>query len=137
MLETASFEEITALARQGDRRRVDLLVSDIYRSGKAPLAGDLNAASFGKLSTAQARPRREDLAHALMGLIGENVGLICSALAASAGVKRIVFAGTTLCDNEALVEILRALSLAAGHEAVFLKKGPFAGAFGALELAQP
>ncbi|HEY8156387.1 MAG TPA: hypothetical protein VII72_19810 [Myxococcota bacterium] len=131
------FGSLVALAGGGDRRRVDLLVKDIYRAGALPLPGDLTAASFGKLAD-PARgeaPAPRDLAHAVIGLVGENVGLICGALALAAGVKRVVFGGTTLRGNPLLVEILRGLCAGMGREPVFLRDGEFAGALGALEVA--
>jgi type II pantothenate kinase len=134
----SDFAGLVSLAGGGDRRRVDLLVSDIYRAGALPLPGDLTAASFGKLA-APARdgaPAPRDLAHAVIGLVGENVGLICGALALAAGVKHVVFGGTTLRGNPALVEILRGLCAGMGREAVFLRDGEFAGAQGALEVAK-
>lgn len=130
-----SYAELTELARAGDRRRVDLLVADIYRGGDAPLPGELNAASFGKLGDGDAsRADARDLAHAVVGLVGENVALICCGLAAAAGVGRIVFGGSTLRENPALTEILTLLCTALGREPVLLAKGEFAGALGALEL---
>jgi len=130
------FADLAAMARDGDRRRVDLLVSDIYRSGKLPLPGDLNAASFGKLARNDAEPADpRDLAHAVVGLVGENVALVCCGLAAVAGLNQIVFGGSTLRENPALAEILVVLCLGMGREAVLLPQGEFAGALGALELA--
>jgi type II pantothenate kinase len=133
----ADFESLIALARDGDRRRVDLLVSDIYRAGDLPLPGDLTASSFAKLAdpSRHAAPTPSDLAHALLGLVGENVGLICGALALAAGVKRIVFGGSTLRANPHLAGILGGLCATLGREAVFLRDGEFAGALGALEIA--
>jgi type II pantothenate kinase len=131
------FERLVSLAAEGDRRRVDLLVSDIYRAGGIPLPGDLTAASFGKLA-AGARgepPAARDLAHAVVGLVGENVGLICCSFALMTGVKRIVFGGTTLRGNPALVETLRGLCARMGRDSHFLRDGEFAGALGALEIA--
>jgi type II pantothenate kinase len=130
----ADFDGLVSLAAKGDRRRVDLLVSDIYRAGAAPLPGDLTAASFGKLASG-AVPAPRDLAHAVVGLIGENVALVCCGLANGAGVKRIVFGGTTLRRNPVLVELLRGLCTAMGREPVFLRDGEFAGALGALAVA--
>src|SRR5262245_8559971 len=72
-----SFPEIAALADRGDRRGVDLLVGDVYRGADAPLLRELTAASFGKLRSVQP----EDLAHALMGLVGESVELLCAGFA--------------------------------------------------------
>jgi len=140
LLGTAEFEEVVALARRGSRREVDLLVSDIYRAGGIPLAGDLTAANFGKLARrlrAGEPVAREDLAHALMGLLGENVALVCTGLAATAQVRRIVFGGSTLRGNEPLAEILGTITRALGREPVFLPRGEYAGALGALLLASP
>jgi type II pantothenate kinase len=135
---TTDFEQLAALADTGDRRNVDLLVSDIYRDGERPLPGHLNASSFAKLGRppySQGADRR-DLAHALMGLVGENVALICAGLAAQTRAERIVFGGSTLRDNPALLQILGNLVAALGREPVFLVDGEFAGAVGALELVE-
>jgi type II pantothenate kinase len=135
---TADFDELVTLAAGGDRRNVDLLVSDIYRSGSLPLPGDLNASSFAKLAHAgsDAPADRGDLAHALMGLVGENIALICAGLAALTQARRLVFGGTTLRNNTALREILESLIAMLGHEVIFLVDGEFAGALGALELCE-
>ena len=133
-----SFSRIAELAAKGQRRNVDLLVSDIYRAGEIPLAGDLTAASFGKLMRSSAPgtpPAPEDLAHALMGLVGENIALLCGGLAAAAQVSRILFGGSTLCANPALVDVLREITRAIGREPIFLAHGEHAGALGALLLA--
>jgi type II pantothenate kinase len=138
LLDRSDFSEIAALAERGDRRRVDLLVSDIYRPGEIPLLGDLTAASFGKLARlagGQAAPAREDLAHAVMGLVGENVALICGGLGAAHQVGRVVFGGSTLRNNRTLREVLQLITGALGHETIFLPEGEFAGALGALRLA--
>ncbi|HBZ72339.1 MAG TPA: hypothetical protein DEP35_22440 [Deltaproteobacteria bacterium] len=132
------FEALAELATQGVRARVDLRVSDIYRAGEIPLAGELTASAFGKLARLDADadpPRREDLAHSLMGLIGENVALLCGGLAAATQVRRIVYAGSTLRSNPALCGILSEITRALGREPVLLQGGEFAGALGALLLA--
>jgi type II pantothenate kinase len=146
LLGCADFAEIAAMASSGDRRKVDLLISDIYRPGEIPLTGDLTAASFGKL----ARPRSpqaggteteagsrnpEDLAQAIMGLVGENVALICAGLGAFRQVRRVAFGGSTLRGNPTLRAILEQITGAFGHEVIFLEGGEFAGALGALRLA--
>jgi type II pantothenate kinase len=136
LLGGADFEPIAALAARGDRRAVDLLVSDIYRPGEIPLTGDLTAANFGRLSrVGTAGARREDLAQAIMGLVGENVALICGGLGAARQVRRVVFAGSTLRDNPSLRRVLSEITSALGGQPVFLEGGEFAGALGALRLA--
>lgn len=135
LLAGAAFADIIALAARGDRRRVDLLVSDIYRPGEIALAGDATAANFGKPLVYAGAPAPEDLANAIMGLVGENVALICTGLAAAHGVRRIVYGGSTLRGNSALRLVLTLITAAFGREALFLEDGEFAGAIGALELS--
>ena len=136
LLGSHRFEEIVDLAARGDRRRVDLLVSDIYRAGEIPLPSDLTAANFGRLGrNGEKLPSREDLAHAIMGLVGENIALVCAGLSAAAQVPRIVFGGSTLRANPTLQEILGRITSAVGREPVFLREGEFAGALGSLLLA--
>jgi type II pantothenate kinase len=137
LLGTASFDEVVALAAHGDRRRVDLLVSDVYPDGGLALPGHFNASSFAKLARpgAGAEPERADLAHALVGLVGENVAVLCGALAAATGATRIVFGGAALRGNAPLREVLAGLA-ALGRPLVFLADGEFAGAVGALLAAE-
>ena len=81
------------------------------------------------------RIERADVAHAIAGLIAENVALLCTALAAAAQVTRVVFGGSTLRGNEGLQEMLAQLVRAYGREPVFLENGEFTGALGALRIA--
>jgi len=132
------YEEIVALARGGDRGRVDLLMSDIYPEGLEGLPAAASASSFGRLPRLAAGgvpsdPR--DLAHALVGLVGENVALLSNALAAQAGARRIVFGGAALRGNEPLANLLVGITAVRGREPVLLANGEFAGAVGALVLA--
>ena len=130
LLGARSFAEITELARKGDRRHVDLLVGDIY-DGELPLPADLNAASFGKLTS----QKPADIAHALVALVGENVALICAQLARAYETERVLYCGSTLEGNPALVEILRDVTRMAGAASHMLELGAYCGAVGALGLA--
>lgn len=132
LLGESDFTAIAALAAAGDRRSVDLLVGDVYQDTASPLLRELTAASFAKVGTT---PRREDLAHALMGLVGENVALVCGGLARGAGVETIVFGGSTLDGNPALASIVATITTLFGHRAVLLRDGAFCGALGAAALA--
>jgi len=133
LLETGSFERIAELACGGDRRRVDLLVGDIYRGQDTPLPRDLNAASFGKIDSREPA----DLAHALMGLLGENIALICGELARARDVDAIVYCGSTLSGNPVLSQTLDLVSRTLGRTALFPAAGAFGGAIGAASLATP
>ncbi len=125
-----SFAQLCELARRGDRRRVDLLVSDIYPDG-APLPGDLNAASFGKLGSRDPA----DLAHALMGMVAENVGLICAHLLHVHDARTLLYCGSTLAGNPALSGILRGVIGMYRRRSHVLTQGPYCGAVGAALLA--
>jgi type II pantothenate kinase len=133
LLGVDSYEEITELARRGDRRKVDLLVGDIYDEGELPLPAEINAASFGKLASREPA----DLANALMGLVGENIGLICGQLARVLEAEAVVYCGSTLTHNLPLCEILTAVTSAFGTPSYRLERGAYCGAVGAASLARP
>lgn len=139
-----SHAELCDLARQGERGNVDLLVSHIYQPGEIALPGDVTAACFGNLARwlshgqapASGDPsHREDLAASVMGMVGENVGLICCGYAVAAQTRRIVYGGATLVDNPALLAILMGVSATMQCEPIALDRGGYAGAVGALVLA--
>lgn len=136
LLQRSDFAATCALAAQGTRDSVDLLVRDIYSDPDRPLKGDLTAASFGRLARQDnAPPPPEDVAAAIMRLVGENVALIAGGHAQRLGLKGLVFGGSTLRDNPALAEVLREVSGLLGLKAFILENGEFAGAVGALEWA--
>jgi type II pantothenate kinase len=104
---------------------------------------DLTAANFGKAND----PRAADVAHALLGLVGENVALLAGQIAvalASAGEggaprrrPDVLYAGSTLRNNPLLVEILGNVTSLVGAQAAFLPLGEFTGALGALARVRP
>ncbi len=130
LLGVESFDEICALAARGDRRRVDLSVGDIYPGGEIALPKDLNASSFAKLDSREPA----DLAHALIGMLGENIGLISGNLARTIGATAVVYCGSTLLHNRELQEILRWVTAMHGAVAHFPEHGAFCGALGAVAL---
>ena len=135
LLDEPDHDILASLAAQGDRRRVDLLVSDLYGAGEISLQGDLTAANLGHVTSRDPR----DLAHAIVGLIGENVGLLAGALARSDGTQPpldIVYAGATLRANSALRDVLAFVTSLVGATARFLPHGEFVGAIGALVAAR-
>lgn len=127
LLGAQSFDEITGLAQKGDRRAVDLLVGDIYTAEETPLPRDLNASSFAKLASREPA----DLARALVGLIAENIGLICAHIAKLHGATAILFCGSTFVRNPALHAEVDGLTEMMGSRAFFLEEGGFCGAVGA------
>jgi type II pantothenate kinase len=130
LLGVDSFDEICELASRGDRRRVDLSVGDIYPGGEIALPADLNASSFAKLESREP----PDLAHALVGMLGENIGLICGNLARASRAGAVVYCGSTLLHNRELQEILRWVTAMHGATAHFPEHGAFCGALGAVAM---
>lgn len=124
---TASFAELAALAARGKRSGVDLLVGDVY-SQDAPIPAHLTAANFGKIASTEPA----DLAHALCGLVGENIALVCAGLARLVSAEMVVLGGSTVAENPALVEVLTQTLALTGLSACFLHRGAYCGAVGAL-----
>jgi type II pantothenate kinase len=131
LLGVETFAEVTALAARGDRRRVDLLVSDVYRGTVPAIAADLTASSFAKLASRAPA----DVAHAITGLVGENVALIAGSLARGMDVEAVVYCGSTLLGNPALRAIVEEITTRFGHRPLFLAGGAFCGAVGAAAVA--
>ena len=100
-------------------------------AGGALLPPEITAASFGKLAST----RDADLAHALLGMLGENIALICSALTRIHGMETVVFGGSTLSENPILEQTLELITRALGHKVHFLRGAAFCGALGAAALA--
>ena len=135
LLGQADHEALTTLAFQGDRKRVDLLVRDLYPSGEIGLQGDLTASNLGRIASRDAR----DVANAITGLVGENVGLLAAALSKQEAVPfpvDVVYAGSTLRQNVALRDVLAFATSVGGARARFLPHGEFVGAVGALARAR-
>ncbi len=135
LLGQGDHDALTALAFQGDRRRVDLLVRDLYPSGDIALQGDLTASNLGRIASRDSR----DVANAITGLVGENIGLLAAALSKQEAVPfplDIVYAGSTLRQNVALRDVLAFATSVGGARALFLPNGEFVGAVGALARAR-
>jgi type II pantothenate kinase len=128
------FEDLVALAMLGDRRRVDLLVGEVYPSGDAPAEiRELTASNLAKLAS----DHPADLAHAIVGLVGETVALMTGALATAAGVDTVVYCGTTLVRNPPLVGVVRSITEHFGHRSHVFEQSGFGGAIGAAASAAP
>ncbi len=128
LLGVERFDELVGLAARGNRRDVDLLLGDVYPDVAVP---DFTAAHFGK-----ARSRRpEDVAHALVGLVAENVALMAATQAMAHGVTCVVYGGSTLNGNAALADVLSTMTGSFGLRVVLLAEGAYCGAVGCLSMA--
>lgn len=126
-----NFHELTELAATGNHKKSDLLVRDIYAPNEPPIAGDLTAANFGKAHMNSEADTSDHLA-ALLQLIGETVLQFAGQAAITKQVKTIVFIGSTLEGNSKLKQVLSSFQDSIPYEPVFLERGAYAGAIGAM-----
>ena len=135
-----SFDELLSLAEQGDHRKVDMLVKDIYGSDYSLLGlpADLIASSFGKaiqLGSGQERPFSEaDIARSLLYIISNDIGQIACLYALLHHIKRIYFGGFFLRHRPvSLHTISFAINYWSKGEVVahFLRHEGYLGAIGA------
>lgn len=125
------FDAVVALAAQGDRRRVDLLIGDLYRTAPLAVLHDLSASNFAKLASREPA----DLAHAIVGLVGENVALMAGALGRGSRLDTVLYCGATLRGNAPLRAVIEGITQVFGNRPLFLREGAFCGALGAAALA--
>jgi type II pantothenate kinase len=124
----ANYGGIIEKAARGDRSNVDVLVRDIYGGDLPGLSGEVTASNFGK-----ARSRRpEDLAIALMQMVGEVLAVIGSLTAKNVNAEEVVYIGAALRENPILTEVLEFNTKFMGRRPRFVSHGEYAGALGAL-----
>lgn len=122
------YSDIVARATDGDRSMVDVLVRDIYGRDIPDLPGDVTASNFGKALS----NRKEDLARALLQMVGEVIATVACLAARGAHVQEIVYIGSSLRKNPIFREVLDWSTHFLGNEPWFLQHGEFVGAVGAL-----
>ncbi|KZS91657.1 fumble [Sistotremastrum niveocremeum HHB9708] len=93
-----SFDEMLALAEQGDNSTVDMLVGDIYGQdyGRLGLKSTTIASSFGKVFQKGAKKRTfsaEDISKSLLYAISNNIGQIAYMNAEKYNLDKIYFGG--------------------------------------------
>lgn len=133
------YHTIAEHAKTGNRKKVDLMVADIFEGMEvpAPLDPDLTASNFGKVGLKSPRDyEKADLLATTMGLVGEVVSTLSIQLAEQYQVEHIVYIGTTLDHNDKLREVIASYTKLKKKTAVFLGDEGFSGAIGALLYAK-
>lgn len=133
LIGTRDFEEIMELASQGNRHKVDLMVSDLYPdAASSPVLNDLTAANFGARRIDLAE--RQDVASAILQLVVETIAVISIQVARTHGIDTVVIAGSP--PRHPLVRgRFGELGALLGHDFfTFLEHGPYCGALGAMIL---
>uniref|UniRef100_A0AAG5DS34 pantothenate kinase n=1 Tax=Anopheles atroparvus TaxID=41427 RepID=A0AAG5DS34_ANOAO len=105
-----TFEEAIQLATTGDHKKVDKLVKDIYGGDyeRFGLPGELVASSFGQMHLQERRASvsKEDLAHAILVTITNNIGSIARMCASNEKIEKVVFVGNFLRVNPISMKLL-------------------------------
>jgi type II pantothenate kinase len=93
LLHTVDHDEIDALARQGNPNSADLSLGDVITGPIGNLPADATAANFGRLAREDIAVSREDLAAALVTMVGQTIALIAVNAARAQATERIVMIG--------------------------------------------
>ncbi len=95
LIGVSDIDAIVELAKEGDLKKVDLMVSDITRKDLPGMSSNLTAANFGNLSDLATKG---DLALGLINMIFESVAMLSLFASRASGIKNIVMTGnlTTL-----------------------------------------
>jgi type II pantothenate kinase len=124
------FSELVALAMRGNKEYVDLTVSDIYMGEDTPIDGSLTASNFAKGK--RDNQRNEDLMAAVSNMVAETIVLLTLQAATIHQTKDVIYMGSTFTENEPLKKVLESYKEMMGLKTLFLKKGEYCGAMGAL-----
>lgn len=126
-----NFNQLLKLAAQGQSQNSDLLIRDIYAPSPSPLTGSLTAANFGKAHLNEDASTADHIA-SLIRMIGETLILLASQATTAHQLKSMVFTGSTLNGNQPLKTCIKTFQELVDFNPLFLDKGAYVGAIGAL-----
>jgi type II pantothenate kinase len=93
LLATVDPTEIDRLAQVGDPNGADLALRDVVSGPIGTLPSDATAVNFGRIARIAWRPSREDLAAALVNMVGQVIATLATNAAHAAGVQRGIVTG--------------------------------------------
>ncbi len=134
LLGTTDVARIGELSRGGDLSRCDLTVGDILGSGVGPVPAEATAAHFARVARDGATPRPEDLAAAIINLIGQAALRLAFEAARFHAARSIVLVGHVL-DVPGFREAIERIPLLDRSYVRIVSEPGFAVARGALEIA--
>jgi len=131
LLNTVNPREIDALASRGHASGVNLTIGEILGTAIGSLPADTTAVNFGRVARHPVEASREDLAAALVNMVGQVVGVIAINAARAEQMEHIVVVGH-LTDLPSVRETLRQVGVFYGASIILPEFGGFATATGAL-----
>ncbi len=126
-----SYAEMIAAAARGDRRNVDMMISDAYAEGIGRVGPDLTAAHLSK----DGGGSLDDVLAGLLNLHGENIAQIAASRAIISQARHVVLAGGFAHDNLALTQSIESMAKLFGVSVEVSPHPGFAGALGAALIA--
>ena len=93
LLGTVDHDKIDALAQRGDPNGADLALSDVVNGSIGRLPPDATAVNFGRLADRDLAVSREDLAAALVSLVGQVISIVAINAARAQQIECIVVTG--------------------------------------------
>lgn len=125
LVDTTDMAQLTALAKQGSKENVDLILSDVCQGTISNLTPTTTVSNMAKVD---AGPK--DLALGLMNLVFEGIGVM-AALACKVHLTRTVVLVGTSVDNDIARDILQGVAKLHKIRFVVPQNAPFATAIGA------
>lgn len=120
-------EEIEAKALKGNASRLNLTISDLGYNSISFLGSDVTASNFASVQS----KRTEDLAAAILRLVGETVGIIASLCARETGcMDKIVMVGK-VAQNQFIRHTLKLVGKLYRTTFIFPENPGFAAVYGA------
>jgi type II pantothenate kinase len=108
LLHTTDPGEIDALAQTGDPNGADLSLRDVVNGQIGNLPPEATAVNFGRLARHDLTPRREDLAAALVTLVGQVIAIVAINAAHAQRIERIIVIGH-LIDMPSVRRVLQSV----------------------------
>jgi type II pantothenate kinase len=108
ILETVNPLEIDALAQDGNPNGADLSLADVVTGPIGTLPAEATAVNFGRLARQEQPVRRQDLAAALVTMVGQVIGLLAIQAARAQQIDRIVVIGH-LIDMPSMRRVLQSV----------------------------
>jgi type II pantothenate kinase len=136
ILNTVDPLTIERLATDGDRNAADLSLADVITGPIGSLPADATAVNFGRLGRASfhGAVSREDMAAALVNLIGQTIALITINASRAQGCEQVVLIGHML-DMISFREVVALVGRYYAAELQIVERPGYATAIGALLLA--
>lgn len=131
LLHTTDPGEIDALAQAGDPNGADLSLRDVVNGQIGNLPPDATAVNFGRLARHDLIPRREDVAAALVTLVGQVIAIVAINAARAQQIERIIVIGH-LIDMSSVRRVLESVGDLYGVRLNMPAEAGHAAALGAL-----